>query len=116
MAKATAPSKLGAKARRLWRGITESYELRPDELRVLEDACREVDLIERLEAELAGADLIVNGSMGQPVANPLVQELRLHRSTVKGLLQSISLPDEDGSSSRSSAGRALADARWRRGA
>jgi hypothetical protein len=118
MAKHPAPAKLGAKARRIWRSITDTYELRADELRVLEDACREVDLIERLEEALDGADLIVHGSQGQPVANPLVQELRQHRGTLKALLGSLKLPDEDGrqAESRSSSARAAAQARWRRGA
>src|SRR5690606_12587211 len=80
MAKVPAPTKLGAKARRLWNETTEQWELRPDELRVLEDACRQVDLIERIEKALADQDLIVRGSQGQPVANPLVQEVRQHRA------------------------------------
>ena len=114
----TTPAHLGAKARRMWRAITGTYELRADELRVLEDACREVDLIERLEEAMRGADLIVHGSQGQPVANPLVQELRQHRATLKALLGSLKLPDEDGrqAESRSSSAREAANARWRRGA
>jgi hypothetical protein len=119
MAKITAPTKLGAKARRLWNEITDNYELRADELRILEDACREVDLIERLEAAVADGDLIVDGSMKQPVANPLVQELRQHRQTLRSLLASVNLPDDDAdapASSRSTSAREAAAARWRRGA
>jgi hypothetical protein len=118
----TAPSKLGKKARRIWDDITKAYSLRVDELRVLEDACREVDLVERLEAELDDADLVVKGSMGQPVASPLVQELRQHRAVLARLLGSLKLPDsEDGRSeaaagARSSKAREAANARWRRGA
>lgn len=116
------PQKLGPKARRIWRAITTTYQLRADELRVLEDACREVDLIERLEDALRDAALVVHGSQGQPVANPLVQELRQHRGVLSRLLITLKLPDsEDGRAAaaageRSSSARNAANARWRRGA
>src|SRR5690606_5966339 len=118
MATTPTPQRLGRKARRLWRDVTSVYDLRPDELRVLEDACREVDLIERLEEELRDAQLVVRGSMGQPVANPLVQEIRQHRAVLRGLLGSLKLPDEDDRQAlaRSTSARAAAQARWRRGA
>lgn len=118
MVKATpeAPT-FGPQAQQVWDGITGTYTLRPDELRILEDACREVDLIERLEAALVGAELIVRGSQGQPVANPLVAEIRQHRQTSKALLGSLKLPDDDAARApgdASAAGRALVATRWRR--
>lgn len=114
MAKLTAPKGLGAKAKTAWDDITGTYSLRPDELRILEDACREMDLIERLEEGLVGAPLTVKGSTGQPVANPLVSEIRQHRQTVKSLLGSLKLPDDSGSGAASEAARNQANARWRR--
>lgn len=111
-----APTKLGPAGGKLWRSITGSYELRPDELRVLEDACREADLIDRLEDALSTAELIVHGSQGQPVSNPLVQEVRQHRATFAALLGRLKLPDEEAQASRSASARAAANARWRRGA
>lgn len=106
------PTRLGTKARRMWNDITTAYELRADELRVLEDACREIDLIERMEAEQRGLPLVVKGSQGQDVAAPLVQELRQHRATLARLLLQLKLPDEGGEAARSSAARELAMARW----
>ena len=116
--KLSRPAKLGVEARKVWDEISGTYALRPDELRILEDACRQVDLVERLEKALDGADLIVKGSQGQPVANPLVAEIRQHRQVVKALLGSLKLPDEDGraAESRSASARDAANARWRRGA
>lgn len=121
MPKIPAPAKLGAKARRVWEELTADYEFRADELRVLEDACREIDLIERLEREQRDAPLVVEGSQGQPVASPLVQELRQHRAVLSRLFAALKLPDEVpgeslGVSPQSSAGRALASVRWHRGA
>lgn len=115
--KSTAPTKLGKSGRAMWADVTGTYQLRPDELRLLEDACREMDLVDRLVAELDKASLVVEGSMGQPVTNPLVQEIRQHRQVIKSLLAAIKLPDESGEQgSRSAQARDAAAARWRRGA
>lgn len=73
--------------------VIDRYDLRPDEVRLLADGCREADIIERLEAELADAPLMVKGSMGQLVASPLVSEVRQHRAVLAGLLKSLKLPD-----------------------
>ncbi len=110
------PEHLGTKARRLWEDISGKYELRADEMRVLEDACREVDLVERLELELRDAPLMVRGSQGQQVASPLVSELRQHRTVVAALLAKLKLPDEDGraAASVSEKARAAVNARWQR--
>ncbi|MER8008123.1 hypothetical protein [Streptomyces sp. NPDC094149] len=89
------PVELGVRGAELWRAVLAEHELRTDELRVLEDACREVDLIERMHAELHTAPLVVKGSMGQDVANPLVQELRQHRALVARLLGALKLSDEE---------------------
>lgn len=112
------PADLGPQGGALWREIGGTFVLRVDELRVLEDACREVDLIERLEDALRGAPLVVTGSQGQPVANPLVQELRQHRSLVARLLAGLKLPDEEGgelraAQDRSAKARSAALVRWR---
>lgn len=110
------PTGLMKGSQAFWDEVTATYKLRPDEIRVLEDACREMDLIYRLERELKGADLIVRGSQGQPVANPMVSELRQHRATLRQLLGQLKLPDENGQEARSSQARDAANARWRRGA
>ncbi|MGC9409818.1 hypothetical protein [Streptomyces sp. DZ1-3] len=107
---------LGARGLELWRDVLADHDLRTDELRVLEDACREVDLIERLEEGLRGAPLVVNGSQGQPVANPIVQELRQHRSLVSRLLAALKLSDaeqqERDAGRRSQQARRAALTRW----
>lgn len=92
--KVSAPRGLEAKGKRIWKEVTKNYELRTDELDILEDICRESDLIDRLEKDLEGADLMVRGSQGQDVANPLVSEVRQHRATKKSLWASLKLPDE----------------------
>lgn len=112
------PEGLGPQGLCLWEEISEAFELRVDELRILSDACREVDLIERMHTELQTAPLVVKGSMGQDVASPLVQELRQHRSLVARLLAALKLPDDEHQEehdgrARSSQARKAALTRWR---
>lgn len=109
--------------RNLWQSVRDrNYVLRPDELRVLEDACREVDLIDALEARLRACvkagEFTVKGSMGQQVINPLISEVRQHRSTLASMLARLRLPDAgDDSAVAGPAGRGeqqrnAAAARW----
>lgn len=116
---ASTPAGLGDSGRSLWSDIAGSYDLRPDERRLLEDACREADLIDRLEAEINSPEheMVVKGSMGQPVSSPLVAEIRQHRTTLRALLGSLKLPDESGAGApRATQARDAAAARWSRGA
>lgn len=112
------PRGLGEKARRLWRETVEGFTLRADEYTLLEQACRELDLIEAMQKSLAENGLIVQGSMGQPVANPFVSEIRQHRAQLTSILRALKIPDSDvGASGNqdgevSSKARAAAQSRW----
>lgn len=113
----TTPAHLGAAGRKLWTDTVKDFDLRPDELRILEDACREADLVDRLEEALRDSDLMVKGSQGQPVASPLVTEVRQHRATFAQLMGKLKLVDDETErEARSVSARAAANARWRRGA
>ena len=114
------PSGLEQGGRTLWSSVVDRYELRPDELRTLEDACREADLVDGLRDALAESTYMIEGSQGQLVINPLVSEVRQHRMVLRSLMAALKLPEEgraDGAGERSSQARAAAQARWsRRGA
>jgi hypothetical protein len=113
------PTGLNASGKALWADVTGKYDLRSDELRVLEAAAFEADLIDTMQAAMGGAPLMVRGSMGQEVMNPIVSELRQHRATLATLLKQLKLPDdsEQAAGERSASARAAANARWsRRGA
>lgn len=118
-----APRGLGTGGKRLWQAITGKYELRPDELRTLEDSCRECDLIDQMEAEQKGQPKTAKGSMGQTVAAPLISEMRQHRATLTVMLRSLKLPEVDAAAlaaeverkaGESDRKRAAAQARWTR--
>ncbi|EIC67162.1 hypothetical protein [Mycobacteroides abscessus] len=93
-----APKGLGTRARTLWREIHAQFDFTADPHRksLIEEACRTVDTIDRLQAEIdAASDLRVRGSQGQPVAIPELPELRQYRSLLASLLKSLSLPDTE---------------------
>ena len=114
--KSPAPKNMGARGLKFWRDITAQYVLRPDELRLLEDACRTMSLIDKLEQGVAENPLYLTGSQGQQVINPAISELRQQRNSLKSILAALNIPDEEAASSvveaRSVQARDAAKSRW----
>ncbi len=110
-----APSGLKG-SKKLWKQVVTEYELRPDELRLLEDACREADTIDALQEAASQADLLGTGSTGQTVIHPLIPEIRQHRIVLARILGSLRLPDDPtvAGSSASDKARTASLARWQR--
>ncbi len=98
----------------MWRRIVGAYELREDELVLLEQAARVADTLALLEAGMRGAPLLVTGSMGQQREHPLLSEARQQRGQLARLLAQLKLPDGDGLSTTSTKARKAAQARWSR--
>ncbi len=90
------PAGLKARGRALWVSIDSAFELRPDELVVLESASKTADLVAEIEAALVGEPLTVPGSMGQMREHPLLSELRQQRAGLARLLAQLKLPDDPG--------------------
>lgn len=110
----TAPDSLSEVGARLYRDVASKYDLRPDEMRVLHDACSEADLVDELAAAMADQPKLVKGSQGQLVINPLISEQRQHRLAFASLMKQLKLPDDgvDSKEARSTQARAAANARW----
>lgn len=112
-----APRGLRTAGRRLWRRAAAVYELREDEAEALAGACRTLDELVRLEAELAAAEVVVAGSKGQPVPNPLFAAVREHRRALTALLAAAGLAAAETSPlTTTQAARAMAHGRWNKGA
>jgi hypothetical protein len=73
-------------------------------------ACQLADDVARLREELAGSDLISQGSTGQPVESPLLGAIRNAVALQAKLLGSIGLNASE--ATRTQAGRRLALQRW----
>lgn len=122
--------------RALWKSVVGTgqecrYILRPDELRILHAACRCDDAIAELrrkkaeiEASCEYKEMLVRGSMGQRVENPLraaarkiTDEIRAQDAALTGHLAKLKLPDEDGGNvgverPRSVGAREAVQSRW----
>lgn len=90
-----APAGLGASGKALWKGVVSKYELRVDELQMLEDMARSADAIAGLQKVINKEGYMAAGSMGQDVVHPAVQEIRQQRNTLRQLSQRLDLPDAD---------------------
>ncbi len=104
--------KVGAQ---FWRDVVGKYELRVDELVVLEKVCRALDRVQVMSDALLDVPLLAKGSMGQPVVHPLVAEIRAHEAQVASLLARLRLPDDPavaGERPRSTQARSAAQSRW----
>jgi hypothetical protein len=109
------PEGLGDAGTAFWRGVMRVYELSPSELVTLEQCCRQLDLVARLDEAVAVSPLLVKGSMGQVRTNPLVATVAEARRTLDTLQRSLALPmpDEVEGSRRAPQQIAAAQARWR---
>lgn len=107
-----APAGLADPGRRFWRAIVTAYDLRLDELRLLDQACHCLDELAAIDDALRGEPMTVRGSNGQPRPHPLLAEARAHRALFASLCRQLALADTDeddttAAQRRSAAGRAL---------
>lgn len=112
------PVGLGKDGRAFWREVVKGWDCNPDTLRLLERAARVLDTLAVLDQELESAELILEGSRGQPIANPLMTERRLHSQVFAQLVRQLRLEEAEAGGweglSISERGRKAALQRWRK--
>lgn len=98
MSKPDAPKSLKAAGAALWDDVVATYDLRADELRVLEAACAAKDMVDAFEQAWAdeGYPLTTKGSMGQLVEHPLIGSIDKQRKALAAFVRQLKLPDEVG--------------------
>ncbi|MFI2841696.1 P27 family phage terminase small subunit [Mycolicibacterium sp. PDY-3] len=92
------PDGLGTEGRKLWREIVGTFDVteEPHKRRILLDACKTADLIERLDTAMAGESLTSKGSMGQLVIHPLIAQSQSSRTQLAQLLSRLNFtPDQE---------------------
>ena len=121
------PTGLQNAGRRLWKSVIEDadsqgIDLDSLELCHLEDACRLADRLEQMELELAQSPtgFMCKGYQGQPVAHPLLGEIRQTRALRAQTLARIRVtpPEEKQTGSVFTLGvqqRTAANKRWGKG-
>jgi hypothetical protein len=97
MATTTPPKVLEAAGRKFWRDVTAKYTLRADELRTLESACRQLDLLALVTEEWdnSGRPLTSTGSMGQLVEHPNLATMDRAQKSFEMFMKRLALPDQD---------------------
>jgi phage terminase small subunit len=115
-----APNGLEAPGKALWRAVhndlPSGWEFDGRDLQLLAQACRQIDVVAGLEAEIERRGLFVRGSQMQSRLNPAIAEARQGRLAVGRLLGLIHMPtDEDSKpvSAASERARKAAQSRWR---
>jgi hypothetical protein len=107
------------RGRSFWRSVLAEHEARPDELELLAEVARQLDLLDALR-EAVGETLVVDGRM-----HPALVELRQVRQELRRCLAQLALPDLDAgpdevapevANLRTIKARKAARARWDRGA
>jgi len=94
MPKLTPPKDLQGPGRALWRSILDEYDLSKPEMALLREACRTSDELEVLRSTVLAAEVVTEGSTGQPVIHRGYDELRRHREALTRLLAAMDLPVE----------------------
>jgi len=124
MAELKPPAELGVAGRRLFRQVVreaanDGLELDSREQFWLLSAAKLADQLAILEAEMVNQPLLVRGSMGQPVPNGLLGEIRSHHHLIAQLLArlKVDVPEASGVLGIVGANKArgAANARWRPG-
>lgn len=88
------PPGLKAGGKSLWRATTSAFEMSEHELLVLREACRTVDSLDDLQAQLDTDGLMSSSSQGDRV-HPALVELRQQRIALARLFTALQIPLDD---------------------
>lgn len=118
MSKPKPPASLEQAGATLWRDVVAKYDLRVDELAVLEGACWAADMVAAIRSVWieAGRPPHTEGSMGQLVEHPDLKGMRDWQGKLDRAMSQLKLPDEVSGATGANPARAAAASRWKHGA
>lgn len=91
-AAATTPDGLSDSGERLWRSISDDYDLDVHEQLLLLQACRCADRLDELAAEALANPITVINTKGDRITHPAIVESRQQALVLSRLLASLRLP------------------------
>jgi hypothetical protein len=91
MTRTRTPRGLKTGGARLWKRVLDEFELGEHEEAVLLQACRIVDVLDRLQAVIDAEEVIVTSSQG-PKMNPAVVEFRQQAVVLAKCMASLRIP------------------------
>ena len=91
------PTGLGTEGTKLWREVVGTFDVNeePHKRRILFDACKTADLIDKLDAAMVGEPLTAKGSMGQLVIHPLIAQSQSARTQLAQLLTRLNFAETE---------------------
>src|SRR2546421_11072903 len=104
-------SKLSPEARKLWKEITAQWDLEPDAMAILQQACEALDEVRRAQETLEKEGRVVKDRFGQPKQHPECLNLRDARAAFLKSLKQLNL---EGPGPRAGPGRPSGIPEWRR--
>lgn len=95
-------SPLAAAGERLWRSVTDHYDLDEHEATLLHSACTTADLIDVLDATVAREGAVIESPQGRK-AHPALVEVRQQKIALARLLAALRLPQGEEGDTQASA-------------
>jgi hypothetical protein len=99
---APCPASMADGGRALWSGVADAFELTPEQLVQLEEACRAKDRLDSLDAAIRGKhDVLLSietdgNGVTSLVVNSALREANATATVLKQLLAALRLPDVEG--------------------
>ncbi len=82
------------RGRKFWREVVAEFELGPDDVELLAETCRQLDLVDLLR-EAIGTDVLVSTGEGGRKVHPAMIELRQVRIELRRSIAALGLPAPD---------------------
>jgi hypothetical protein len=91
--------------------VAADYDPKPDELELLTEAARMLDLLEALHEAVDEDGPLIRDAKG-PSIHPALVEARQVRESLRKTLHALGIPDAEGEHVRSRSARRAAERRW----